>query len=240
MVTRIYLFFLFITLGLSASAQSYTFGIKGGPVLGTQNWNNGQRQPLLSGHFIVSAETWGEDDPNSLFAQLGYHNRGSSIRQLFLNPVTGFNPQSRSFVFSNLGLTIGAKRRLRLGTWSPFYTVGLRGEYTIRTNLDEYQDANFTAPTAYPLNEFVNKWNYGLYAGGGTEFAISEFIGAILEVSVNPDLSRQYFQPPLSNVSIYNPWSGQSVSNLPERTIRNVSLEVTLGLRFLRKVEYID
>lgn len=231
-------FLLFIAS--SVGAQSYVYGIKGGPVIGTQNWNNNQRLPLISGHLIASVETWSEDDPNVLFAQLGFHNRGSSLRQLFVNPNSGFIPQSRSFEFRNLALTVGAKRRIRIGTWSPYYTVGLRGEYTVNTNLQEFQDDNFTAPTTYPLNEFVNKWNYGLYGGGGTEFQFTEYIGAVLELSVNPDLSRQYFQPPLNNISIYNPFTGQTTTSLRERTIRNVSLEITLGLRFLRKVEYID
>jgi len=214
--------------------------VKGGPLIGTQNWNNSQRGPLISGHVILGVESWQEDDLNSLFAQIGYHNRGSSLRQVFLNPTTGFNPQSRSFVFRNLALTVGAKRRISLGTWRPFYSVGLRGEYTLGTNLDEFQDDNFTAPTAYPLNEFVMPWNYGIYAGGGTELKLTEYIGAVFELSVNPDLSRQYFQPPLNNVSIYNPWNGQTQTSLRERTIRNVSLEFTVGLRFLRKVVYID
>ncbi|WP_235297579.1 hypothetical protein [Portibacter marinus] len=240
MVIKFQAFVFAVLISFPIFGQSTVYGIKGGPLIGIQNWNNSQRGPLLSGHVIVSAETWSEEDLNSLFAQLGYHNRGSSIRQLFINPNTGFNPQSRAFVFSNVGLTVGAKRRIRAGTWSPFYSVGIRGEYTIRTNLDEFQDDNFTAPTAYPLNEFVEPWNYGLYAGGGTELRLTEYIGAVFELSVNPDLSRQYFQPPLNNVSIYNPWTGQTITSLRERTIRNVTLEFTVGLRFLRKVVYID
>jgi len=229
-----------LCISFTLSAQSYVFGVKGGPVIATQNWNNFQRNPLIDLHGIFSIETWGEDDPNVLFAQIGYQTRGSSLRQVFINPTSGFNPQTRSFKFRNLALTVGAKRRIRLGTLTPYYSIGLRGEYTVNTNLDEFVDQNFTAPTSYPLNEFVNKWNYGLYGAGGVEFSFTEYIGAVLELSVNPDLSRQYFQPPLNDVSIYNPFTGQTTRGLPEREIRNVTLEITLGLRFLRKVEYID
>lgn len=236
---KIILAILCISIGLNA--QSYVFGVKGGPVIATQNWNNFQRNPLIDLHGILSIETWGEDDPNVLFAQLGYHTRGSSLRQNFItNPTSGFRPQTSAFKFRNLALTIGAKRRIRIGTFTPYYSVGIRGEYTVTTNLDEFVDQNFTAPTSYPLNEFVNNWNYGIYGGGGVEFSFTEYIGGVLELSVNPDLSRQYFQPPLSDVSIYNPFTGQTTRGLPEREIRNVTLEITLGLRFLRKVEYID
>ncbi|GLR18638.1 hypothetical protein [Portibacter lacus] len=240
MGTRIKLIFLILCVAGGAHAQSYVFGIKGGPVIATQNWNNFQRNPLFAGHAILSIETWAEDDPNSLFAQIGYHERGSSLRQNFINPTTGFSPQTNSFKFRNAGLTIGAKRKIRMGTWSPYYTLGIRGEYTFSTNLDEFVDKNFTSITTYPLNEFVEHWTYGIYAGGGTEFEISEFIGAVVELSVLPDLGRQYYQPALNDVSVYNPYTGTTTRGLSEKTIRNVSLEISFGLRFLRKVEYID
>lgn len=239
MKTRLIVILLFAALAVQS--QSYVFGVKGGPVIATQNWNNSQRNPLVDLHGIFSIESWGEDDPNVLFAQVGYHTRGSSLRQLFINPTSGFIPQTRSFKFRNLALTVGAKRRIKVGNlFTPYYSVGLRGEYTVTTNLDEFFDQNFTAPTAYPLNEFVNKWNYGIYGAGGVEFAFTEYIGGVFELSINPDLSRQYFQPPLNDVSIYNAFSGTTTRGLPEREIRNVTIELTLGLRFLRKVVYID
>ena len=139
-----------------------------------------------------------------------------------------------------MALTVGAKRRISMGTFKPFYSVGIRGEYTLRTNLDEFRLQNSTAISTYPINEFVRKFNYGIYVGGGVEYEIRELIGAVVEISVNPDLSRQYFQPPLTGVINPNPFNGQSVVDLAQREIRNVTLEVTLGLRFLRKVEYID
>ena len=221
-------------------SQSFVFGFKGGPVIATQNWSNFQRNPLLDLHGIAFIESWEEDSPNILFAQLGYHTRGSSLRQVFVNQFTGFVPQTRAFRFRNLALTLGAKKKLRMGTWSPFYTVGLRGEYTVGTNLDEYVDVNYTARTTYPQNEFVRRWNYGIYAGGGTEFEIGELIGVVMELSVNPDLSRQYFQPPLTNVYNPNPFNGSTTINLEAREIRNITLELTFGFRFLRKVIYIE
>ena len=228
------------SLSISVSSQSYVFGIKGGPLLATQDWSGFQRGPLVNFHAIASIESWREDDPNVLFAQLGYHTRGSSLRQVFINPFSGFTPQTRAFKFNNLALTVGAKKRISMGIWSPFYSVGIRGEYNISTNLDEFVDQNYTAPTSYPVNEFVRKFTYGIYVGGGTEFEFADLIGAVFEVSINPDLNRQYFQPPLKNVYSPNPFNGQTLIDLPEREIRNITVEITLGLRFLRKVEYYD
>jgi hypothetical protein len=238
--SRYIIFIILCLASIKQEAQSFVFGFKGGPVIATQNWSNFQRDPLFDLHGIAFIETWAEDSPNILFAQIGYHARGSSLRQIFVNPATGFIPQTRSFRFRNLALTVGAKKKLSMGTWSPFYTVGLRGEYTVSTNLDEFVDQNFTSRTAYPLNEFVRKFNYGIYVGGGTEFAINDLIGVVMELSVNPDLSRQYFQPPLTNVYNPNPFNGQSTINLSEREIRNVTLELTFGFRFLRQVVYYD
>ena len=229
---------LLLIFSFSTEAQSFIFGVKGGPVIATQNWSNFQRNPLLDGHGIVFIETWAEGDPNVLFAQLGYHTRGSSLRQIFVNQNLGFNPQTRSFRFRNLALTIGAKRRhLFTDRYNVFYSVGIRGEYNISTNLDEFVASNISAPTTYPLNQFVVPFTYGIYGGGGAEFEISDLIGAVVELSVNPDLSRQYFQPPLNNV--INPVNGMIVS-LREKEIRNISIEISFGFRFLRKVVYID
>ncbi len=219
------------------SGQSTVFGFKGGPVIATQSWSTFQRQPLLDLHGILFIESWGEDEPNAFFAQIGYHTRGSSLRQVFVNPTIGLSPQTRSFKFHNLALTVAAKRKLRFDRFTPYYTVGLRGEYNISTNLNEFRLQNTTAITSYPQDEFVVPFTYGLYAGGGFEFNFTELIGGQIEVSVNPDLSRQYFQPPLSNV--IDPVTGRPVS-LSEREIRNTTLEISLGLRFLRKVVYVD
>ncbi len=239
-INKLILLSIFSLLALNGYCQSYVFGIKGGPVIATQNWSGFQTNPLINFHAIASIETWGEDDPNVLFAQLGYHTRGSSLRQVFVNPTIGFNPQTRAFKFNNLALTVGAKKRLSMGEISPFYSVGIRGEYNLSTNLEEYRLQNQTAISTYPLNEFVNKFTYGLYLGGGAEFAFMDLIGAVAEISVNPDLGRQYFQPPLTGVINPNPGNGQPIVNLSEREIRNITIEITVGLRFLRKVVYYD
>jgi len=83
----------------------------------------------------------------------------------------------------------------------------------------------------------VRKINYGVYIGGGLEFALSELVGAVVELNVSPDFSFQYQQPPIGNIT--DPFTGNSF-NIAERKIVNVVLELSVGIRFLRVVEYVD
>ena len=58
----------------SSNAQSYAFGLKGGPTIGLQRWNNYQgNDPLIAYHLVSFVETAGEQDQGALFAELGYH-----------------------------------------------------------------------------------------------------------------------------------------------------------------------
>ena len=102
------------------------------------------------------------------------------------------------------------------------------------TNLSDFNEVN---TGFFPSDAFVRKINYGVYIGGGLEFALSELVGAVVELSVSPDFSFQYQQPPLGNVS--DPFSSNTI-NIAERKIVNVVLELSVGIRFLRIVEYIE
>ena len=226
---------------LVLEAQTFAWGLKGGLLIGTQKWENIQRDPLLKYHGILFIESVPENNAFALFAQSGYHIKGSAIRNFQLNFTNGdvYRPPTQEFLFRNLVLTLGAKQKFDFReTSKAFYSLGLRTDYTLSTNLDDYKDGNGFAPAFLPDNFFVRKFNYGFHVGGGLEFALSELIGAIVDFSVNPDLSFQYKQPAIGNVtSPYNP--AQTIT-IPERKIVNVTLELSVGLRFLRVVEYID
>lgn len=102
------------------------------------------------------------------------------------------------------------------------------------TNLDDYLTFG---SLYYPVNDYVKKINYGVTLGGGFETYLSEMSNVFIEFSMQPDISLQYQQPPLNNV--IEPFTGQVV-NLGLRQVRNLSLELKVGARFLRKVEFID
>lgn len=227
-------------------AQGYYFGLKGGLTIGTQQWQSLDRDPLFRYHGIAFVESIAEENSFGLFAQAGFHEKGSAIRnRLFRNSLNGgfFRAPTYQFIFRNASLTLGAKQKFDLGTSNSkwFYLLGIRGDYTLNTNLGEFREFIERNPAfaIFPIDEpeFINEINYGVTVGGGVEFPFTEFIGLVLEFTLNPDFSFQYVQPAIPNVQ--EPFTGTN-RTIPERQIRNLTLEVTVGFRFLRKVEYID
>jgi hypothetical protein len=220
-------FLIFVTF--DAAAQSFYFGPKAGLAINTQQWNNFERDALFSLHGDLFIESYSEGSTSSLYAQVGYHTRGSAVR------LQGFNIPSFSnaFKFNNIVLIAAAKRLVSdKKNIKPYYVLGIRGEYTVSNNLDEYTQFQ---SIFYPLDFYVNKFNYGFVVGGGFDFELSDLYGAFIEFVVSPDISFQYQQPAIPNV--ISPFNGQTVT-ISERRIRNLSLEITFGMRFLRKVEY--
>ncbi len=234
---------------VSVKAQSMYFGVKGGLTIGTQKWDNTfERDPLFRYHFAVFTESYTEDDAYNLYAQLGYNVKGSAIRTYGFTALLPdgseryIPPRTTPFEFRNLGLTLGGKQKFSIGQQSKvFYLLGIRGEYTLSTKLrPDGIDESDNYYGIYPFDDFVNKFTVGVTAGGGFQFMFSEFVGATLEFSANPDFTNQYNQPEIRNIINPNPNFGGNTITIPERQIRNTTFEVTLGLRFLRKVVYID
>lgn len=231
--------------GLMMAQGGYYFGVKGGLSVGFQNWNGFEQDPLLKYHGDFYIESRSENNNFAVFAQLGYHVKGSAIRnRLYINTFTGnyTRPPAREFLFNNAVLGGGMKQKFDFGVSSKFfYMLGVRLDYTISTNLGEYTDFNTANPSyaIYPFDDplFIRDINYGVIAGGGLEFEISDYFGLMLEITYNPDFSNQYMQPAIPNVR--NPYTGEQ-RTIPERKIRNQTFEITVGLRFLREVIYVD
>jgi hypothetical protein len=221
-----------------ASAQSYWFGVKGGAAGMSQTFGSsfGGRADNDLGFGIsgdIFVESYDEANKGSLYASLGYHSRGSAYQ--FNSFINNFSAR-QTFLFRNIGLEVGAKKPIHFdGAFDPYFTVGIRGEYTVGTNLDDYVSFN---SLYYPNNAFVRPWTYGFSAGGGFESAFSEFIKYFVDIQIMPDLSYQYIQPPLFNVR--DPWDPNVLLNLPDRQARNLTIELKVGIRFLRKIIYED
>lgn len=225
-----YLLLISLFTYVSAQSQSFIFGPKLGPSACFQQWNGFEQDVLFSFHGAVFIESYDAESTSSLYAQAGYFTRGSALR---VNDFFSGFSSSQGFEFNNLSVTLGAKRILKdEGTLRPFYTVGIRGDYTLSTNLSDYEQFQ---SAFYPNNEFVNKINYGLSIGGGFQYDLSEFVGGALEITINPDVSKQYEQP--GGITVINPFTGNT-NNLQARDIRNLSIDISLSIRFLRKVEY--
>ncbi len=238
------LYLLLAAATFSRGQGGFAFGVKGGPTIGLQQWEGFEQDPLFKYHGIAFIESIGEENAFGVFAQLGYHLKGSAIRnRLFINSNSQFRPPAREFIFRNLSLTGGAKQKFPFGSGDSkaYYALGVRLDYTIGTNLGEYTRFNEAnrAYAIYPFDDtqFIREINYGILLGGGIEIPFSELVGAIIEFSVNPDFSFQYEQPEIPNVR--DPYTNEN-RTIPERRIRNLTFELTAGFRFLRKVEYID
>ncbi len=216
----------------SLQAQSFHFGPKAGGTIAIQQWNNLERDPLFAYHGAVFIETLDPEDNGSLYAQLGFHKRGSGVRVFDI--FSSFSAD-QNFQFNNLALALGVKKRInRTESKAFYYHFGVRGEYTINTNLENFERFN---SLFYPIDEFVRKFNYGLSFGGGIEFGSSKFSVPFIELTISPDISLQYQQNAIPNV--INPFNGQTMT-LQERSIRNLTLELTFGMKFLREVIYVD
>ncbi len=254
-MSRIIIWTILAFLGagsLTLQAQSYAFGVKGGLTVGLQQWGNtfSNREPLFRYHGLAFIESAEEDEPWALFAQGGYNIKGSALRfrqqtiQLTDGTFADIPPRSIPFEFRNLTLTAGAKQKFDLGlsTSKWYYSLGVRVDYTVSTKLRP-EGVDETDPFAiyYPIDAFVNDFNYGISVGGGIEFPFSEFVGVLVELTVNPDFSKQYNQPRIDNLINPSPLvtPGQRVS-IPERSISNTTFELTLGFRFLHKIIYVD
>lgn len=239
----IFSFLLAINFVGQMAAQSTAFVFKGGLSIGTQKWDNSlDREFLWRYHAALAMESINnEDDRLSIYSQFGYHVRGSAVRFQYYDFNGGFlGKQFRQpFEFNNLSLQLGAKFRKPMGVDSKlFYFGGLRGDYNLSTNLAELQNIYVCNAGSIPLESGVVKWLFGLSAGGGIEWTFSELVGGQIEISIHPDLTPQYRQEAIPNViDQCNP--GYSYT-IPQRRIRNTTLEISFGLRLLRKVVYVE
>lgn len=235
--------FLTSSVGLLLG-QGYYFGFKGGLSVGLQNWNNLEQDPLLKYHGDLFIESIA-DVPLVMFGQLGYHIKGSALRnRLYINNTgSGFvRPSAKEFLFNNVVLVLGVKQKFDWGDdRNYYYSVGVRADYTVSTNLHEYSafNAAYPAYSIYPFDnpEYLRSFLYGVSFGGGADFTLSDYFGMTVDLTINPDLSFQYVQPSIPNIR--DPFTGQNTT-LRERKIRNITIELSVGFRFLREIEYID
>lgn len=236
----------FVLCGLLA-AQSTAYVIHLGPTAGLQKWDNSNgREPLFQYHAAISMESINnEDNRSSFYAQLGYHVRGSAnrFRYFDLNSSTPGGTFTERFKFNNFSFSLGVKQRFKQsasGLTRYFYFGGLRCDYTYSTNIDNLNRDVTCSPGLYPRMAFIRRWMGGFSVGGGIEFDLGELVGAQVQLSVNPDITNQYHQNVVLQgvIDRCNPGSGNVT--IGEQRIRNTTLEVSIGLRLLRKVVVVE
>lgn len=229
---KLLLLFAIVLITGTVGAQGFAFGVKGGLTLGFQKWNGFERSPLPSYNGSIYLESLPEDKRFSVFGQLGYHVKGSRIRGFYRDFNSGDVKRLTSDTeFRNASLVLGMKSAYALtnGGIKGYYLLGIRGDYNINYFFDQRTNSF--------LDEDVNKFTYGLTIGGGFEFPISNLIGATFEFQVSPDVRPQVFFP--SGKYTYTDFSGNAIPAQETRVINTV-FEITVGLRFLRLVEYVE
>ena len=225
----------------------YFFGVRGGLSLSSQDWSNIETELGLGLHGDLFIETIPVDNTFSFWGQVGYHQRGSRISRRRILSFTGnqrITLPADKFVFNNLVLSIGGKQIVKYSRLADlYYLIGVRAEYNVSTNLSDYDQLTASQGiqfrNSYPIDsyEFINRFTYGVTAGGGANFLLGEKMSAFVEVTAQPDLNFQYNQGTIDNV--VNPGTSGNTS-IGEQAIRNFTIEVSVGLRLLRKWTYTD
>ena len=214
----------------TVAAQGFAWGPKGGLSLGQQSVKGYSRDILFAYHGALYLEQLSEEDKYALFAQIGFHQRGSAIRTPAFTNINGTRIPSRTrkSVYGNAVLQLGGKQKFYMGEDTKWYFgVAIRGEYNLSVDLpnDLYTNPN--------LEDRTTKFVYGVTAGIGLQHMFSRLAGVILEFNVHPDFSDQIIIP--AQRSIDNP-----NRIIPESRVRNVTYEISLGFRFLREVIYVE
>lgn len=213
---------------LSVAGQANGFGIKIGPTMGLQKWGGGnQRDPLFRYHIALFADSESSDSKNVIYGQLGYHVKGGAVRVSYFYDINGnrYPGSTYAMEFHNLSLDLGLKRFIKKGKWAPYYAIGLRGEYTLKTELELYQE----------LEEWTRRWNYGVSVKLGTEITFNRMVHGGFELNLAPDLSKQVYIP--ASIRRLNPWTNQPEPGYEQSTV-NTSVELSFYLRFMQIIEY--
>jgi len=213
--------FIIVASATQLTGQGYYVGAKAGISLNQQRWNNLERDILFTPFIDFLMESYDEGSLSSLYMTVGFHTRGSAIRG------PGFAAFNK-YKFYNSVLEVGGKRMISNDrTYNGYYILGLRLEYTLGTNFGDFTTTNFNNLVS---TDFVRRLNYGLTVGGGFERSLGEGVIGFVELAVNPDLSKQYEQ---LGFLTYTDQFGME-RTLSSQEVRNISLEVKVGVKFLR------
>jgi len=200
-------------------------GVKGGLSLTNQVWQSQVTTDIIFAPGVdIFSESYDAFSYSSLYAQLGYHQRGSGL---------GFSLSQRfaTYRFHNISLELGGKRIvIDKETYDGYWLIGIRGEYTVGTNLSSVRG---TSIFNIVDDEFVRKFNYGLSVGGGFERELDHQQVVFVELVFSPDLSAQYDQP-FQLGPIENPFNTAQPIFIDPQKVRNYSLELKVGYKWLR------
>jgi hypothetical protein len=198
--------------------------------MSTQTVSGFEKDPFFRFHVKGYMESSSEISPNSLYASLGYHTKGSAVNSpAYYDDLGNYQErQSNAMEFHNLSLGFGVKQRKEVGPNFLSYGFGVRGDFNLSTDFGSL----FAG-----LEGRENNFTYGLDLNVGFEFPISELVSTTIEFGFSPDLSEQIYVP--RQDTGYNYDNGSPVI-IEESSIKNIVFEARAGFRFWRKVIYTD
>ena len=213
-----------------AASQGTVYSIFAGPTMSTQTINGYEKDPFFRLHVLGRIESSSEISPNSVYASLGYHIKGSAVNTPAYVDDIGqeYEAHSSAIEFHNLSLSVGVKQRREVGQYFLSYGLGLRGDFNLKTEYGDFFQG---------LQGTENKFTYGLNFDVGWEFPLSELVSTVVEVGFYPDLKEQIYIPFQDTGYEYE--NGQPVT-IAESYITNIVFEARVGFRFWNKVVYID
>ncbi len=218
---------------LTAEGQGSSYTLKMGYGASFQKWDAIRRGPLMAPSVAIEVEDFAAQNTSAVYGVLGYYRRGSpsGIDRVLQDDGT-FRDVNGQFAMYNIGMTLGVRGKKPFQEFKQwFYNVGLRGEYNIGDNFAEYQ-SGIRNISYFPDKSFIRSFVYGISVGGGVEIQLSEKLDGVIEFNFYPDISKQYEQPAISNVP--DPYRPGQFITLRKREIRNISAEITLGIRLVK------
>ncbi len=134
-------FILSIWMTSMSYSQGTTYTVKLGYSGSFEKMGNIARDPLFAPSFGVEIEDFSDQNASSVYAALGYYRRGASSNISRVRDDGGsFKDVSGQFALNNLGLNLGVRGKKQLQEYKHwFYSVGIRGEYNLSDNFDDYQ-----------------------------------------------------------------------------------------------------
>jgi hypothetical protein len=240
-----YLFLtLFFSIALQLSAQDdvaeysgsvgsggFAFGFKGGPTVATQNWNGFQRNGLITYHgdiFVESMGSWKQkgniSQRSSFQAQLGYHRKGSTFRNVFIYDQNNNKIKIPSNIFQNISLGLLGKGAFKIEEKSlAYYAIGITLDYTVKYQL-----------VGMGTEAGVNRFTYGVWFGGGYEWDLGKSpLSFFIEANINPDIGRQVFIPAGLRTQYTDQQTGQPIYTTQQK-VNNLIFELSVGLKINR------
>ena len=161
---------------------------------------------------------------SSFQAQLGYHRKGSTFRNVFIYDQNNNKIKIPSNIFQNISLGLLGKGAFKIEEKSlAYYAIGITLDYTVKYQL-----------VGMGTEAGVNRFTYGVWFGGGYEWDLGKSpLSFFIEANINPDIGRQVFIPAGLRTQYTDQQTGQPIYTTQQK-VNNLIFELSVGLKINR------